>query len=217
MPYSTCDATVLLMAQLVSGDTVNTSLCSGPRRSTTALCAVRFSDPILHQVMPSLSAGNANSPFCTPQRNCTAASLEDVPRDYLKYHLPDDCQVLKFPDNRHLAYTEYGSKAPDAHPFIFVHGIPDTRLDACLLSTDRAISEKLNIRWTGIDRPGMGLSTFHPNCTVFGGVNGLQCLIHHLKLDRYQILSVSGGTAYALACAELLPREQLRSVGIALE
>lgn len=61
----------------------------------------------------------------------------------------------------------------------------------------------------------MGLSTFHPNRTVLGWVNDLKCLIHHLKLDRYRLLSVSGGTGYALACAKLLPREQLRSVGIA--
>jgi pimeloyl-ACP methyl ester carboxylesterase len=203
------------MAHLVSGKIVNTALRSAPRRSITALYAARSSDPVARQSIPSLSATNTLSLYYTPQLHSTAATLEDVPREYLRYPLPDDCQVLKLPDNRLLAYAEYGSKAPDAHPFIFIHGIPDTRLDACLLSSDRAIAEKLNIRWIGIDRPGMGLSTFHPNRTVLSWVNDLKCLVHHLKLNKYRLFSVSGGTGYALACAKLLPRKQLRSVGIA--
>jgi pimeloyl-ACP methyl ester carboxylesterase len=194
---------------------VNTALRSALRRSITALYAARSLDPVARQSIPSLSATNTLSLYYTPQLHSTAATLEDVPREYLRYPLPDDCQVLKLPDNRLLAYAEYGSKAPDAHSFIFIHSIPDTRLDACLLSSDRAIAEKLNIRWIGIDRPGMGLSTFHPNRTVLSWVNDLKCLIRHLKLNRYRLFSVSGGTGYALACAKLLPREQLRSVGIA--
>lgn len=62
-----------------------------------------------------------------------AAKWEDVPQEHLKYPTPDDCQILRLPDGRHLAYGEYGSKAVDAHPIIFIHGIPDTCLDACLL------------------------------------------------------------------------------------
>ncbi|RDL36549.1 Uncharacterized protein BP5553_05901 [Venustampulla echinocandica] len=164
--------------------------------------------------MPSLSTINTPFPNRTPECHSVAATLESVPREYLRYPVPDDCRVLKLPDGRNLAYAEYGSKAPDAHPFIFLHGIPDTRLDACLLPSDQAIARKLNIRWIGIDRPGIGLSTFHPNRTVLGWVDDLKCLIHHLKLSRYRIFSVSGGTGYALACAKLLPRDQLRSVGI---
>lgn len=46
------------------------------------------------------------------------------------------------------------------------------------------------------------------------GVDDLNCLIHHLKLNRYRLFNVSGGAGYALACAKLLPRDQLRAVGI---
>jgi pimeloyl-ACP methyl ester carboxylesterase len=48
-----------------------------------------------------------------------------------------------------------------------------------------------------------------------GWVEDLSHLIRHLQLSSYHILSVSGGTGYALAAAMLLPREQLRGVGIA--
>ena len=192
---------------------MNTALRS-LRRSITALYAARSSTPLTYQSTSLLSATSTRSLSYT-QRCHSIATLEDVPPEYLRYPLPDNCLVLKLPDNRHLSYAEYGSKAPNAHPFIFIHGIPDTRLDACLLSSDRAIAQKLNIRWIGIDRPGIGLSTFQPNRTVLGWVQDLKCLIHHLKLDRYRIFSVSGGTGYALACAKLLPRQQLRSVGVA--
>jgi hypothetical protein len=198
---------------LASGKSMNTALRS-LRRSITASYTARSpaSTPPTCQSTTSLSVRRTRSLSCTP-RCYSIATLEDVPPEYLRYPLPDNCQVLKLPDHRHLSYAEYGSKAPNAHPFIFIHGIPDTRLDACLLSSDRAIAQKLNIRWIGIDRPGIGLSTFQPNRTVLGWVQDLKCLILYLKLDRYRIFSVSGGTGYALACAKLLPREQLRSVG----
>lgn len=83
-----------------------------------------------------------------------------------------------------------------------------------MLESDQARARALNIRWIGIDRPGMGFSTMHPGRTVLGWVNDLRHLIDHLNLDRYHILSVSGGTGYGLAAAKLLPREQLRGVGI---
>lgn len=154
--------------------------------------------------------------FQEPKSASIVATLADAPKEYLKYPLPDDCKLLRLPDGRHMAYAEYGSKARDAHPFIFIHGIPDTRLDACLLRSDKAIAERLNIRWIGIDRPGIGLSTFHPGRTVLGWVNDLEHLIDRLGLTQYRIFSVSGGTPYALACAKLLPRENLLSVGIAM-
>ncbi|KAH7351204.1 Alpha/Beta hydrolase protein [Rhexocercosporidium sp. MPI-PUGE-AT-0058] len=170
----------------------------------------------LQEFRSSISTQAARSAFQTPNPISGVATLADVPQEYLKYPVPDDCKLLILPDGRHMAYAEYGSKAHDAHPFIFVHGLPDTRLDACLLSSDVTIAEKLNIRWIGIDRPGYGLSTFQSNRTVLGWVDDIQHLIRHLKLTKYHILSVSGGTPYALACAKLLPREGLLSVGIAM-
>jgi hypothetical protein len=117
------------MAYLVSGKTVDTALRSALRRNITALCASRSPEPVAGQSIPPLSATNVPAPYHTPERHRTAATLESIPREYLRYPLPDDCQVLELPDGRHLAYAEYGSKAPDAHSFILIHGIPDTRLE----------------------------------------------------------------------------------------
>ncbi|KAF2154265.1 alpha/beta-hydrolase [Myriangium duriaei CBS 260.36] len=140
--------------------------------------------------------------------------VENVPPEFLKYPPPDNCRILVLPDGRNLSYAEYGSKAANASTFIFIHGIPDTRLDACLLSSNEVLAQKLNIRWIGIDRPGIGFSTFQETRTVLGWVEDLKCLIKELKPETYWILSVSGGTPYALACALLLPQSELKSVGI---
>lgn len=150
----------------------------------------------------------------TRRQSSLAATCPLVPREHLKAPIPDECHVLQLSDGRLMSYAEYGSKDPYAKPFIFCHGIPDCRLDACLLPSDQRLAEKLNIRWIAIDRPGIGLSSRHEGRTVLGWVDDLKQLIDHLDLKEYRVFSVSGGTAYALAAAKLLPRAQIKAVGI---
>jgi pimeloyl-ACP methyl ester carboxylesterase len=134
----------------------------------------------------------------------------------MKVPIPDDCQVLQLHDGRLMSFVEYGSKRPDARPVIFCHGIPDCRLDACMTEKDLAIAERLNVRWIGIDRPGIGFSTPKAGRKIIDWVEDLRQLIDHLDLPSYYILSVSGGTGYALAAAKCLPREQIKGVGVAI-
>ena len=89
--------------------------------------------------------------------------------------------------------------------------MPDSRI--AIRTTDE-IAKRLNIRFIGIDRPGIGLSTFYPNRKVTDWPSDVQLLIDHLNIDRYRILSLSGGTGYALACAKMLPKEKLQAVGV---
>jgi pimeloyl-ACP methyl ester carboxylesterase len=77
------------------------------------------------------------------------------------------------------------------------------------------MAKRLNIRWIGIDRPGFGFSTFLPGRTALGWVDDLRHLIRHLGLRKYRVLGASGGTPYALACAKLLPKDEILSVGVA--
>lgn len=139
-----------------------------------------------------------------------ATDLKDIPAAHIPP--PDDAKILTLPDGRKMGYGEYGDL--NGRPFIFVHGIPDCRFDCAWLDADKAIAKRLGVRWIGIDRPGIGLSTPDPKRTILGWPEDVQHLISHLGLDTYHIFGVSGGTAYALACAKLLPRDKLRSVGI---
>jgi pimeloyl-ACP methyl ester carboxylesterase len=160
------------------------------------------------------SASGSPQPLPAAVHQGLAAECPLIPKEHLKIPIPDACQILQLPDGRLMSYGEYGSRASDARPFIFVHGIPDCRFDCVMLPSDEERARRMNIRWIGIDRPGMGLSTIHPGRTVTGWIDDLRHLINHLKLDSYRVLGVSGGTAYALAAAKLLPRDQLKSVGI---
>ena len=156
------------------------------------------------------------TPLATSKRLYTssaASSIDDatdIPSPQIP--LPDNAKRLTLSDGRKMGYAEYGS--PSGHPFIFIHGIPDCRIDCTATPKDEALMKKLNIRWIGIDRPGIGLSSPQPNRTILDWTKDLQNLVDYLKLDTYRIFSVSGGTGHALACAKVLPREQLRSVGI---
>jgi pimeloyl-ACP methyl ester carboxylesterase len=76
------------------------------------------------------------------------------------------------------------------------------------------MAKDLGVRWIAPDRPGIGKSTFQPGRSILGYTDDMLQLVQHLGLKQYYVLGVSGGSAYALACAKLLPREQLRGVGI---
>lgn len=192
---------------------MNSAFRQTSRRLTAGTRAVQtraFEAPQVRS-LPSTIARRASRPALHHE---LAATSTLIPPQHLKVPVPDVCQVLQLPDGRLMSYGEYGSKAPDAHTFIFIHGIPDCRFDCALLPADNERAERMNIRWIGIDRPGMGFSTMHPGRTVLGWIEDLQHLLGHLKVEEYRILGVSGGTGYTLAAAKLLPRERLKSVGI---
>ncbi|PVH83840.1 alpha/beta-hydrolase [Cadophora sp. DSE1049] len=152
---------------------------------------------------PFSTAIHSEAPNSTPP---------SIPSPHLP--LPDDAKILKLPDGRHMGYCQYGSLT--GTPIIFVHGTPDCRIDLTSTPKDLTLMQNLNIRWIGIDRPGIGLSSPNPGRTVSDWVPDVQNLIRFLNLEKsgYRILGLSGGTAHALACAKLLPREQVRGIGI---
>jgi pimeloyl-ACP methyl ester carboxylesterase len=61
------------------------------------------------------------------------------------------------------------------------------------------------IRLVSADRPGFGLSDRQPARTLLDWPGDMAALADHLGIDRFAVLGASGGGAYALACARLLP------------
>ena len=116
---------------------------------------------------------------------------------------------MQLPDGRQLGFAEVGPV--NGRPVFYIPRCPDNRV-GILSSGD--IAEKLNIRLIGIDRPGYGLSTHYPDRKIMDFVDDFKHIKDHLKIEEYSMFSVSGGTAYLLACARHLPRNQLRGVGI---
>jgi len=107
-------------------------------------------------------------------------------------------------DGRVLGYAEAGDL--NGIPLFLFHGLNSSRLEVNIVHEKM---EKRGIRLIGIDRPGMGLSTFQENRTVLDFVDDVVALADALHIDKFSIMGVSAGTAYALACLHKIPERIL--------
>jgi pimeloyl-ACP methyl ester carboxylesterase len=110
--------------------------------------------------------------------------------------------VLTLPDNRRLAYAEFGK--PDGHPVFHFHGSPSSRLEPLLLGDD--VFSQLGLRIIAPDRPGMGQSDFQPDRGFSDWPDDVVFLADALGLDKFSILGISGGCGYVAACAAKVPK-----------
>lgn len=106
--------------------------------------------------------------------------------------------VLK--DGRKIGYADYGDHS--GHPIFYFHGFPGSRLEAEKFH-DAAAS--IGGRIIGIDRPGMGLSTFDNQRTILSWANDIAVFADTIGVENFSIISHSGGSAFAAACAIALP------------
>jgi pimeloyl-ACP methyl ester carboxylesterase len=110
---------------------------------------------------------------------------------------------LTLPDNRRLAYAEFGK--PDGHPVFHFHGSPSSRLEPLLLG-DKVFSQ-MGLRIIAPDRPGMGQSDFQPNRGFSDWPKDVVFLADALGLEKFSILGISGGCGYVAACAAKIPEK----------
>ncbi|MCX7115291.1 MAG: alpha/beta hydrolase [Gammaproteobacteria bacterium] len=115
---------------------------------------------------------------------------------------------IKLKNGRQLGFAEYGE--PDGHPILFFHGLPGSRLDARHL---HHIALKNHCRLIGIDRPGMGLSSFEQKRTILSWAHDIDAFTTELNIQTFSILAHSGGAPYAAACAYQIP-EKIYGVAI---
>ncbi|GAM85463.1 hypothetical protein ANO11243_034700 [Dothideomycetidae sp. 11243] len=115
-----------------------------------------------------------------------------------------DRETLTLTDGRVLSYAEYGASPRSNHGFndqatlLYLHGMPSSAAEAGLWHSTAC---SLQIRLVATDRPGLGGSTGRPSRTVLDYPSDIVELACHLELGSFSILGVSGGGAYALACA----------------
>ncbi len=116
---------------------------------------------------------------------------------------------LQLRDGRTMAYAEHGD--PDGWPVLGCHGSPSSRLERHV--EDPADYRRWGVRLVVPDRPGFGRSDPQPGRRVTDWPDDVAQLMDSLGIDRFAALSLSGGAAYALACAHALP-DRVRAVGI---
>ena len=113
----------------------------------------------------------------------------------------ESTNLLTLPDNRRLAYAEYG--APNGHPVFYFHGGGASRLEPLLLGDE--VFTRLGLRLIAPDRPGIGQSDFQPNRGFSDWTKDVTFLADALGLDKFSVLGVSAGGGYTAACAAKIP------------
>ncbi len=110
-------------------------------------------------------------------------------------------RVLRLADGRRLGYAEFGrSSGPVA--FLF-HGLPGSRLPT---GQEELLAAQADLRLIAVDRPGFGLSDHYSDRRMTDWPSDLGQLATRLDSDRFSVVGVSAGGAYALACAHAYPR-----------
>ena len=107
--------------------------------------------------------------------------------------------TLQLRDGRTIAWTEQGD--PDGVPVLACHGSPSSRLERHV--EEPARYTRWGVRLLVPDRPGFGRSDPHPGRRVLDWTDDVRQLLDSLDIDRFAALSLSGGAAYALACAHV--------------
>ncbi len=107
---------------------------------------------------------------------------------------------IRLPDGRILAGAEVGD--PGGTPVIYSHGFPGSRLGVELGEAQAASS---GIRLVAFDRPGWGASDSLPGRRLTDWPVDIAHAADRLGCERFNLVGVSGGAPFALACALALP------------
>jgi pimeloyl-ACP methyl ester carboxylesterase len=121
--------------------------------------------------------------------------------------VPAEATRIRLRDGRTLAYATVGE--PAGAPVVAVHGTPGCRDPATWADAAAATGARVILP----DRPGYGLSDFHPTQTLLDWPSDVRDLADALGLDRFAVLGVSGGGPYAAACGYALP-DRVTAVGL---
>lgn len=108
--------------------------------------------------------------------------------------------AINLPDGRKIGFSEYGD--PNGTPIFYFHGTPGSRLEA---GRFHEIAAKNHCRLIGLDRPGMGLSSFDSKRTLLSWATDVGHLADSLSLKTFSLIGHSGGAPYVTACAYAMP------------
>lgn len=104
-------------------------------------------------------------------------------------------------DDRQIGFAEFGD--PQGRAVFWLHGTPGARRQIPMEA--RVYAEQRQIRLIGIDRPGIGSSTPYQYDTVFAFADDLRAIADTLGIDKFEVIGLSGGGPFTLACAAAMP------------
>ncbi len=104
-------------------------------------------------------------------------------------------------DDRQIGFAEFGD--PQGRAVFWLHGTPGARRQIPMEA--RVYAEQRQIRLIGVDRPGIGSSTPYQYDAVFAFADDLRTIADTLGIDKMEVIGLSGGGPYTLACAAAMP------------
>ena len=116
-------------------------------------------------------------------------------------------QSIPVKSGRTVGFADFGSDGESA--LLWCHGAPGCRLGPAYVASAAAAN---GLRLIGIDRPGYGLSTPKPGHTIGDWVQDALAVADHLDIDRFGLVSISTGGAFALAVAAHAPERVIGAV-----
>ena len=107
---------------------------------------------------------------------------------------------IELPDGRVLAAAEVGD--PGGVPVLYAHGFPGSRLGVGLVEAEAV---RGGVRLIGLDRPGWGESSPCRGRRLTDWPRDVAAAADTLGCPRFNLLGVSGGSPFTLACAAGIP------------
>jgi len=117
-------------------------------------------------------------------------------------------RTLRLRDGRQVGFATFGDV--DGLPVFYMHGSFGSRLEGRI---GHAAALGRHVRLIALDRPGFGLSDPHAGARLADWPLDLDEIADQLGLERFSMLGVAGGGAFALAAAARLPK-RVRAVAL---
>ena len=117
--------------------------------------------------------------------------------------------TLVMPDGRSVGFATYGSDV--GTPVVWCHGGPGSRLEPAGFEP---FVDQLGLRVIGIDRPGYGLSSPHPDRSIADWVPDGLAVADALGVQQFLAVGVSTGGAYLVCPRGDCARASARGGGV---
>ena len=109
-------------------------------------------------------------------------------------------QTIQLSDGRTLGFAEYGPKK--GNPVLYFSGGNSSRLEGMWFDES---ARRNKVRLIVPDRPGFGLSSFHPNRQLLDWPNDVVELTDTLDIGMFSVFGLSGGGPHVLATIYQIP------------
>ena len=117
--------------------------------------------------------------------------------------------ALRLPCGRRLGFAEFGPAG--GRPLLWFHGTPGARRQ--IAPQARELANERDVRIVSVERPGVGESTPHAYDALVDFADDIEQFCDALDIGTFAVAGLSGGGAYALACAHELS-ERVVAAGV---